>query len=165
MFWRRLIRDALAGGLAAAALALIAWLFMPSERLEGMALVVDGDSLRINGSEIRLQGIDAPEWQQMCERAGRPWACGQDAAEALSRLIANRPVACVSHERDKYHRHLAQCSVAGADLGAQMVRSGHAVAYGGYESDEREARDARRGLWAARFERPSDWRKLHLPPR
>ncbi|MCG6858694.1 MAG: hypothetical protein LJE67_11590, partial [Salaquimonas sp.] len=36
-----------------------------------------------------------------------------------------------------------------------------AIAYGGYEAEEAEARKARRGMWAFKFERPSDWRRRH----
>ena len=42
-----------------------------------------------------------------------------------------------------------------------MIRGGFAVAYGAYEADEREARDARRGIWASDFETPSAWRAKH----
>jgi endonuclease YncB( thermonuclease family) len=47
-----------------------------------------------------------------------------------------------------------------------MVRSGHAVELvrfsgGAYTAAEREARAARRGLWAGRFEEPAAWRRHH----
>src|SRR5262249_53482378 len=40
----------------------------------GQAWVVDGDSLRIAGTSIRLEGIDAPEWDQSCTDSGGPRA-------------------------------------------------------------------------------------------
>ncbi|QLP98364.1 MAG: hypothetical protein HZY79_14655 [Rhodoblastus sp.] len=45
-----------------------------------------------------------------------------------------------------------------------MVRAGAAVAYGAYEREEAEARDARRGVWSSRFDRPQDWRAAHPHP-
>jgi endonuclease YncB( thermonuclease family) len=36
-----------------------------------------------------------------------------------------------------------------------------AVAYGGYEAEEAEARATKRGIWATQFERPADYRKKH----
>jgi endonuclease YncB( thermonuclease family) len=50
------------------------------------------------------------------------------------------------------------------DLGEAMVRGGHAFDYarhsrGRYAAAEREAREARRGLWAGSFERPENWRQ------
>jgi endonuclease YncB( thermonuclease family) len=32
----------------------------------GKAWVVDGDTIEISGIRIRLEGIDAPEWEQTC---------------------------------------------------------------------------------------------------
>jgi endonuclease YncB( thermonuclease family) len=34
------------------------------------ARVVDGNSLKLAGEDIRLIGIDAPEGSQICQRAG-----------------------------------------------------------------------------------------------
>ena len=127
----------------------------------GPARVIDGDSLVVAGVEIRLYGIDAPEYRQQCFRRGRPWACGVDAARVLRTLIANRPVACRAHEEDRYGRTVAACTVAGNDLGAAMVAGGHAVAYGAYRLEELAARNAGRGIWSSRFERPADWRAKH----
>ena len=64
----------------------------------GPARVIDGDTLDIAGTRIRLHGIDAPEAQQSCQHgAGRPYGCGDidDPAqlEALFlRLQARRVV-------------------------------------------------------------------------
>jgi len=132
-----------------------------SADIVGEARVIDGDSLVVAGVEIRLYGIDAPEYRQYCFRRGRPWACGIDAARVLRTLIANRPVACRSHEVDRYGRTVASCSVAGNDLGTAMVAGGHAVAYGAYANEERAARNAGRGVWSSRFEPPAAWRAKH----
>jgi endonuclease YncB( thermonuclease family) len=129
--------------------------------ITGEARIIDGDSLVVAGVEIRLSGIDAPEYRQLCFRRGRPWACGVDATRVLRTLIANRPVACRSHEQDRYGRTVASCSVAGTDLGAAMVAGGHAVAYGAYQLEERAARNAGRGIWSSRFEPPAQWRAKH----
>jgi endonuclease YncB( thermonuclease family) len=46
--------------------------------LEGRAEIVDGDTLRIDGRTVRLQGIDAPETRQTCtDRSGQEWPCGR----------------------------------------------------------------------------------------
>jgi endonuclease YncB( thermonuclease family) len=129
--------------------------------IAGSAQVIDGDSLTVAGVEIRLYGIDAPEYHQPCFRRGRPWRCGIDATRTLRALIAGRPVACRSREEDRYGRTVATCSVAGSDLGAAMVAGGHAVAYGAYQLEERAARNAGRGIWSSRFEPPAAWRANH----
>jgi endonuclease YncB( thermonuclease family) len=40
-----------------------------------------------------------------------------------------------------------------------MVASGMAVAYGGYNREEAEARAQKRGLWGSDFKLPRDWRR------
>jgi endonuclease YncB( thermonuclease family) len=47
----------------------------------------------------------------------------------------------------------------GADVGAALVRRGHAVAHRRYEREEAAARREVLALWAGTFERPSEWRK------
>lgn len=130
------------------------------ERVEGRARVVDGDTLRVDGVPVRLAGLDAPELAQSCARAdGAPYPCGEAAREALRRLIDDRSVACDVRGRDRYRRLLARCRVDGEDLGRRLVRDGLAVAYRGYEAEEREARARRRGLWAGTFQPPEAWRR------
>jgi endonuclease YncB( thermonuclease family) len=147
---------------ALAALVAAGWFARrESADITGPARVIDGDSLVVAGVEIRLYGIDAPEYRQYCFRRGRPWACGVDATRTLRALIASRLVACRRHEEDRYGRTLASCSVEGRDLGAAMVAGGHAVAYGAYQLEESAARNAGRGIWSSRFEPPADWRAKH----
>ena len=44
----------------------------------GKAKVIDGDTIKINGQNIRLQGIDAPEMKQSCkDQNNSSYACGQ----------------------------------------------------------------------------------------
>jgi len=53
------------------------------------------------------------------------------------------------------------CATGGRWPDPQLVAGGHAVAYGAYEQEERAARNAGRGIWSSRFERPADWRAKH----
>src|SRR5918992_4757425 len=47
----------------------------------GAVDIIDGDSFRRSKDEIRLNGIDAPEYRQSChDKAGRDWDCGREAA-------------------------------------------------------------------------------------
>lgn len=128
------------------------------------AEVSDGDGLRLGQKRIRLWGIDAPELQQKCKRDGSVYRCGEQAREALRKLLAAADVRCVTVDHDLYGRPVARCSVKGLDLGAEMVRLGWAVDYrhhshGFYQAEEREARRAKRGLWSGEFVLPSEWRR------
>ena len=56
-----------------------------SQTIQGVASVIDGDTIEIHGNRIRIHGIDAPESNQICRtRAGQSWRCGQQAANALA---------------------------------------------------------------------------------
>lgn len=130
-----------------------------ADTLAGFAHVIDGDSLRVSGGEVRLKGIDAPEGRQSCEREGQSWDCGEEARRTLERLIGGQKVTCRSIERDKHDRFLGHCEAGGRALNAAMVESGMAVAYGGFRTEERAAKAARRGLWGATFQAPREWRR------
>ncbi|MBS0237362.1 MAG: thermonuclease family protein [Proteobacteria bacterium] len=130
--------------------------FPPS--VSGPGRPIDGDSLWVNGNEVRLQGIDAPEGRQTCWRGGEVWKCGEDAYLALARAIGGETVTCDVSQRDVYGRLLARCTAGGRNLNAGMVAAGMAVAYGSYNAEEAAARSARRGLWAGEFDSPAKWR-------
>lgn len=144
---------ALAGGAAV--------VMKPNDRkLEGRAQVTDGDTIRIGDARIRLKGIDAPEMEQRCSRAGRSYACGETARRALIDLLSGENVRCRPAGRDRYRRILARCTVNGNDIGTLMVESGWAVSYGrDYDAEEARAQERRAGLWEGAFERPQDWRR------
>lgn len=133
------------------------------------AEVVDGDGLHLGSERIRLWGIDAPELDQKCKRGGASYPCGQQARAALAALVAAGEVRCERVNHDRYGRTVARCSVEGRDLGAEMVRLGWAVDFpryseGFYREQERDARKARRGVWAdGEFMPPVTWRRQHRP--
>lgn len=127
--------------------------------LEGLPRVVDGDSLDFAGEAVRLKGIDAPELAQSCRRGAQDYPCGQEARRHLRALIDGARVSCRLEGRDRYRRHLGICRAGDDDLNLAMIRDGWAVGYRANAELEREAREARRGLWAGSFERPQDWRK------
>ena len=138
--------------------------------LVGQASVVDGDTIEIHGQRIRLEGIDAPESNQVCEAKGkRDVACGQQAALFLADLIGRQTVYCTQTGTDRYKRVLADCEVAGRNIGDAMVRSGHALAYRRYSrrhvAAEDAAKAAKAGMWAYDFLPPWEWRALEKLPR
>lgn len=128
--------------------------------------VVDGDSLRDGAEDIRLHGIDAPEYRQNCSDAnGKDYPCGKRAAQHLRRLVGSAAVTCRVIDTDRYGRTVGVCSTGGTELNRAMVEAGWAMAYTrhslGYAGAERAAKQARRGIWQGRFEDPEDWRNAH----
>lgn len=145
--------------------------------LEGTVTgVADGDTLYVldaarKSHKIRLLGIDAPE---------RGQAFGERSKQSLSQLTYRRQVSVDWHERDNYGRILGRVRVAAADcrqdhcpktLDANLEQVRLGLAWWNkkfadsqlpgdaraYEAAEREAREARTGLWSERSPVPP-WR-------
>jgi endonuclease YncB( thermonuclease family) len=140
------------------------WTTSPPPAIIGNAWVIDGDTINISGTHIRLDGIDAPELDQPCtDNRGKTWSCGKAATDELKARIRGQELTCDSKAVDKYKRVVAVCTLRdGSDVNAWMVQQGWAVAYGYaniYESEEAQARDAKRGIWAGTFVMPSQWRQ------
>lgn len=128
------------------------------------AAVVDGDTVASGGERLRLNGIDAPEMGQLCERPGGGYHCGEQARAALHRILGGGALTCEVIGVDRYQRRVVRCAnAAGEDIAAAMVLAGWAMAYRRYSVDyvpqEDEARAHGRGIWAGRFEPPWDWRR------
>lgn len=133
--------------------------------IAGTATVLDGDTIEIHGTRIRLYGIDAPENGQTCTNSyGAKYSCGKLSTFVLATMLQGKEVSCTPHDFDQYGRTVATCFSDGLDLGDLMVRSGWAINYqrysrGRYLEAEEDARTERRGMWAGTFDRPEAWRR------
>ena len=135
-----------------------------SADLAGTVRVIDGDTLDVGGSRVRLHGVDAPEKAQMCLDAdGQAWACGGWATDEARARWDGEEAACEIIETDRYGRAVSRCAVGGADLGATLVGEGMALAYVEHSEDylpqQRTAGAERVGLWQGSFQAPWDWRR------
>lgn len=130
--------------------------------IEGQAFIIDGDSIMISSTMIRLVGIDAPELHQFCGKRDTRYPCGLEAKRYLEKLIANQPVTCYWHKKDKYRRILATCKTKQVrNINATLVRNGWAVSYHDYPEEEQEAKKKKKGIWQSNFQRPREWRRTH----
>ena len=129
----------------------------------GNARIVDGDTIWIGRTKIRLHGIDSPETKQTCTKNGREWDCGREATAALVHRIGTQAVTCKGDKRDRYKRLIAVCFIGSTDLNAWMVSNGWALAYRRYSKDyideENVAQDNRNGIWRGEFMAPWRWRR------
>lgn len=128
--------------------------------------VMDGDTLLLvpqghkEPIKVRVDGIDAPE---SCQ------AGGEAARDAMIRLAMRKTVQVRELGQDHYGRQIAQLSIDGVDLGAEMVRTGMAWAYryrvgaGPYAKLQKRAQQDRRGLFGASEApmTPAVFRKFH----
>ncbi|MET3590264.1 endonuclease YncB(thermonuclease family) [Bartonella silvatica] len=130
--------------------------------IKGYATIIDGDSIVISSTKIRLIGIDAPELQQFCGKKKTRYPCGLEAKKYLEQLVDNQLVTCHWNKKDKYHRILATCKTQKiSNINATLVRDGWAVSYYSYPKEEEEARKKKKGIWQSNFQKPRKWRKAH----
>ena len=121
--------------------------------------VVDGDTLEMDGTIYRLNGIDAPEHGQRCG----DWNCGSDATDALVEIVKGREVTCDPISEDGYGRVIATCFADGTDLGQELVDKGLAWAFRRYSTEyvdeETRAKSRAIGIWSDDFLPPWDYRE------
>jgi endonuclease YncB( thermonuclease family) len=130
-------------------------------------VVTGGDTLRLDRTIFRLDGIDAPEIDQTClNERGDVWPCGVAARDRLSTHIGNRAVRCEDKGPDGVykHRRIGICSIEGetATLNAWLVREGWAIkseasAKGRFAAEQADARENRRELWKGCFAEPREF--------
>ena len=132
--------------------------------LKGKPRIVDGDTMWIGPTKIRLYGIDAPEGKQTCKKADTSeYRCGEMATFALAEIIETNWITCKGEMVDRYKRRISVCYVGPYDINAEMVKRGWAVAYRRYSKDyideEEAAKNHRVGMWQGEFMKPWEWRR------
>jgi endonuclease YncB( thermonuclease family) len=139
---------------------------LSSPAAAGQFYVIDGDTFFLNGRTYRLWGIDAPEKEQACRRDSHGYQCGIESRSYLRSLIEDpTKISCERRPRAKKEtRIVALCRANGEDLAQLMVSAGWAINYaffskGYYAAAEKDARVAKRGLWAGEFQAPQAWRR------
>jgi endonuclease YncB( thermonuclease family) len=77
---------------------------------------------------ISLEGIEAHDAEEMCERKGSAkWPCGAKGRRALISLIRGRAVVCTLPPAGESDAFTARCGVGGEDLSTWLVRQGWAT--------------------------------------
>ncbi len=130
--------------------------------------VRDGSTLQLGNVTYRLDGVEAPAFDQLCiDDHADSWTCGIEARDQLAKLVGGRSVRCDDLGVDPTYRkrHLGVCKVEGETtaLGQLLVRQGFALnvessATGRFKEDEAHARDDKQGLWKGCFIAPHEFR-------
>lgn len=136
----------------------LAALLMPLVGHTAMAAevsVIAGDRIEVEGRDIHLWGVRAPEADALCYGNGQGEPCARVSHRLLQALIGNDDVICIVKDSRPDKPVSAQCSVDGADLGHLMITSGWATddraeSAGFYELQEQAARTERVGMWKYR---------------
>lgn len=132
--------------------------------VSGSAIALDGQTLRISTTTIRLFGVDTPEMHNG----------GHIQRVILDDQLARGPVFCNLMNVDRYEYLLGVCSVKGGvdDLSRWLLERGHATAnrthtvhtqYSeSYDAAERRARLNALGLWqqAQTFQTKTFWQRF-----
>ncbi|ABD53708.1 nuclease (SNase-like) [Jannaschia sp. CCS1] len=116
-----------------------------SRKLRGRAWVIDGDTIAIDRSKIRLAGIDAPELDE-------PW--GQKSKWAMVRLCKGQIITAHLTGETSYDRVVGTCYLDdGRDLAAELIKAGLALDFAHFSGGKYrhlETTDLRRKLSAVR---------------
>ena len=145
-----------------------------ADTLQGVVIVViDGDTVLFKPDhyapssraflKVRLAGIDAPESEQ---------PHGGAATRALKDMALKQRATLEIVATDQYGRKLGRLSVGTLAVNAELVRRGHAWAYGSPRASgaalqalQQEAKHARRGLWRDAAPLPPwAWRHAQATP-
>ena len=134
-----------------------------AEDFSGKARVVDGDTIYVGSTKVRVFGIDAPEQKQTCTHNKKQWNCGEQSTFALANIIGNHWVECIKKDVDRYRRIVATCYTGPYDIAKKMVLQGWAIAYRRYSkdyvADEEIAEQNKVGMWRGEFVKPWEWRR------
>lgn len=91
--------------------------------------VIDGDTFDLNGTRIRVAGIDAPETHpSRCPEEAR---LGLAATQKLAELLRSGPLWISGLKTDRWGRSVAVVRVGGEDVADAMIGSGLARNYDG----------------------------------
>ena len=138
--------------------------------IEGKAIVVDGDTIKIKSEKIRFGGIDAPESyyrgkKQTCIKDNKKFFCGQISKDKLIERIGNNSLNCIiEKKKDKYKRSVGECFLKDESLSVFMVRNGYAFDWpyyskGKFANDQEYAKINKLGFWNMKFEYPWEWKE------
>ena len=114
--------------------------------ISGIPRVIDGDTIVIHGTHIRLQGNDSEELSM---------AHGQQAKVAMQEIIADNMITCRPDGTRSYERIVAICYLPdGTDISRELIRRGWALdcqrySHGRYRADEPAG--IRQKLFQARY--------------
>jgi endonuclease YncB( thermonuclease family) len=137
--------------LASGVLPLVLQAGVPHALAADNVAVMDGETLRVGGRVVRLDGVAAPKHGNGCA-AGAD--CAGTAALHLAALVQDRRVACQPAGTDQTsHAVVARCEAGGTDINQALVASGWAEAKGdapALKQAENTARKRHLGLWAQR---------------
>ncbi|MEQ5872598.1 thermonuclease family protein [Sagittula sp. NFXS13] len=80
--------------------------------------VRDADTIVVDGTPVRLNGVDAPELKTRAGQNAKRWLVG---------YLRGRTITCDLNGDRSYDRWVGVCYADGQDIGAAVIAAGHAL--------------------------------------
>ncbi|GAA6159709.1 MULTISPECIES: thermonuclease family protein [unclassified Ruegeria] len=96
----------------------IAFAFFATTAAAGGLQVRDADTIVVDGTPVRLNGVDAPE---LGTRSG------QDAKRWMVNYLRGKNIECSLNGERTHDRWVGVCYADGQDIGAAVIAAGHAL--------------------------------------
>lgn len=132
--------------------------------VSGSPEVLSGDSFKLDGHVIALDGVHAPSTDDSCASAsGSVYDCASWARTGLKTMLEGAVVSCRITGSSSEGTDLGRCEILGAGFGGEHdiarigVKSGLLLASdeedgaSPYEQSERAARTSKLGLWSGKY--------------
>ncbi|MFT5631065.1 MAG: micrococcal nuclease [Gammaproteobacteria bacterium] len=78
----------------------------------------DADTIVVDGTAVRLNGVDAPELKTRSGQNGKRW---------MVNYLRDKQVHCDLNSERTYDRWVGVCFADGNDIGAAVIAAGHAL--------------------------------------
>lgn len=96
----------------------ITLLLMATPLFAGSLHIRDADTIVVDGTPVRLNGVDAPELKTRAGKDAKRWMVGYLRGKAIS---------CDLNGDRTYDRWVGVCYADGEDIGAAVIAAGHAL--------------------------------------
>ena len=116
--------------------------------IKGKAIIIDGDTIKINGKKIRFGGIDSPERGEIGH---------QFSKDRLIEKVGKKIVICFKEKnKDYWNRIIAECFIENENISSYMVKNGYACDYVKYSNEkyakeEEYAKSNKLGIWKMKY--------------
>ena len=117
--------------------------------IKGKAIIIDGDTIKINDKKIRFGGIDSPERGKIGHEFSK---------DKLIKKIGKKNVICFKEKKkDYWNRIVAECFIEDESISSYMVKNGYACDYVKYSNkkyakEEKYAKSNKLGIWKMKFD-------------
>lgn len=92
--------------------------FCATSALSASLHVRDADTIVVDGTPVRLNGVDAPELKT---------SAGKDARRWVVNYLRGKSITCELNGERTYDRWVGVCFADGEDIGAAVIAAGHAL--------------------------------------